>query len=96
MLDITFAKSALPKAGSLVLLVDDALSADLLQDADEATLGAVTRAFAAAEFRGKPGTSCTILAPGAGLTRIVAIGIGAAEQLSAKIAEEAGGRPMPR
>jgi leucyl aminopeptidase len=91
MLDITFAKSALPKAGSLVLLVDDALSADLLQDADEATLGAVTRAFAAAEFRGKPGTSCTILAPGAGLTRIVAIGIGAAEQLSAKIAEEAGG-----
>ena len=93
MLDIGFAKSVLPKAGALVLLVEenDALAADLLAAADEATGHAISRALAAAEFKGKAGTTCTILAPGAGLSRVVAVGIGKLTALSPRICEEAGG-----
>ncbi len=94
MLDISFSKSALPKTGALVLLVDDHLTADLLPATDEATGGAISRAFAAAEFKGKAGTTCVILAPGAGLSRVVAVGIGKADALTGKIAEEAGGHAV--
>ena len=59
--------------------------------ADEATGGAVTRAFAAAEFTGKEGTSCMILAPGAGLSRIVAAGLGKEADFSERRCEEAAG-----
>ena len=59
--------------------------------ADEATGGAVGRAFAAAEFAGKEGQSCTILAPGAGLSRIVAIGLGKDDALTERRLEDAGG-----
>jgi len=95
MLEISFAKQALPKTGALVLLVDDQLAADQLEATDEATGGAITRAFAAAEFKGKPGSTCVILAPGAGLSRVVAVGIGKTEALTAKLAEEAGGHALP-
>ena len=97
MLDIGFAKSALPKNGALVLLVEEGEkpTADLLAEVDHATGGAVSRALEAAEFKGKPGTSCTILAPGAGLSRVVAIGIGKLEALTQRTAEEAGGHAVP-
>ncbi len=91
MIDISFSKSALPKSGALVLLVGEDGGADLLAGADEATGGAISRALAAAEFKGKPGTTCTILAPGAGLSRVVAIGIGQHDALTQRVAEEAGG-----
>jgi leucyl aminopeptidase len=91
MLDISFARSALPKSGALVLLVGEDGTADLLPAVDEATGGAVSRAIAAAEFKGKPGTTCTILAPGAGLSRVVAVGIGDPAQLIQRTAEDAGG-----
>ena len=72
MLDITFAKPALPKSGALVLLVcEGEKPSDLWQQADEATGGAIARAFNAAEFKGAKGKTCVILAPGAGLTRVV-------------------------
>jgi leucyl aminopeptidase len=51
----------------------------------------VARAFAAAEFAGKDGQSCTILAPGAGLSRIVAIGLGKDDALTERRLEDAGG-----
>ena len=55
MLDIAFAKPALPKSGALVLLLEEGAAATsatgtLLAAADEATGGAIGRALAAAEF----------------------------------------------
>ncbi len=92
MLDVTFADAALPQSGALGLLVGEGGAASgLWHAADEATGGAVTRAFAAAEFTGKEGTSCTILAPGAGLSRIVAAGLGKEADLSPRRVEEAAG-----
>ncbi len=92
MLAIRFARPALPAAGALALLVmEEAGLAGLAKQADEATGGALTRAFAAARFTGKKGSSATVLAPGAGLSRVVAIGLGKAEALTPFAAEEAGG-----
>ena len=51
----------------------------------------ITRAFAVAEFIGGKGKTCMILAPGANLTRVLAVGIGKPADLTQKILEEAGG-----
>jgi leucyl aminopeptidase len=92
MLDVTFADATLPQTGALGLLVTEGAGASgLWHAADEATGGAVTRAFAAAEFTGKEGQSCTILAPGAGLSRIVAAGLGKEDALTDRRVEEAAG-----
>ena len=92
MLEISFAPPALPDGGALALLVAEGEGASgLWHAADEATGGAVSRAFGAAEFTGKAGTTCTILAPGAGLTRIVAAGLGRQEEADDRKIEEAGG-----
>jgi leucyl aminopeptidase len=97
MLDVSFAEPALPGAGALGLLVaEGATPSGLWHAADEATGGAVTRAFAAAEFTGKDGQTCTILAPagreGAGaLTRIVAAGLGREADMTPRRIEEAAG-----
>jgi len=92
MLEITFADPALPTSGALALLVaEGAGTSGLWGAADEATGGAVTRAFAAAEFTGKDGQSVTILAPGAGLTRIVAAGLGKEAEITDRKIEEAAG-----
>src|ERR1700758_175884 len=72
MLDIAFAKPTLPKSGALVLLVGEGeIASGIWRQADEATDGAIARALKAAEFKGAKGKSCTILAPGAGLSRVV-------------------------
>jgi leucyl aminopeptidase len=96
MLDVRFAAPALPASGALALLVPQGIEAvGLWKAADEATGGAVTRGFAAAEFTGKDGQSCTILAPGGGLNRIVAVGLGEIDKLTDKKLEEAGGALVP-
>ena len=72
MLDIAFARPALPKSGALVLLAcEGEHPSGLWQQADEATGGAIARAFKAAEFKGAKGKTCVILAPGAGLARVI-------------------------
>ena len=96
MLDIAFAKPALPESGALVLLLPEAdaepqARSELFAAADAATGGAISRALTVAEFRGKAGKSTTILAPGAGLSRVVLVGVGKPGELSALKAEEAGG-----
>ena len=59
MLDIAFAKPALPKSGALVLLIGEGeMPSGLWQQADEATGGAIARAFKAAEFKGAKGKTC--------------------------------------
>src|SRR5690349_11553401 len=83
MLDIAFAKSALPKSGALVLLVCEGENpSGLWQQTDEATGGTIARALKVAEFKGARGRSCTILAPGAGLSRVVVVGLGKPAELT--------------
>jgi leucyl aminopeptidase len=92
MLDITFARPALPKSGALVLLISEGeLPSGVWQQADEATGGVIGRALKAAEFSGAKGKTCTILAPGAGLSRVVAVGLGKPAELSMHTLNEAGG-----
>jgi leucyl aminopeptidase len=92
MLDIAFAKPALPKSGALALLVHEGEQpSGLWQQVDEATGGAISRAFMVAEFKGGKGKSCSILAPGGELTRVLAIGLGKPAEVTQKILEEAGG-----
>jgi leucyl aminopeptidase len=92
MVDITFAKPALPKSGALVLLVcEGEKPSGLWQEADAATDGAVARAFAAAEFTGAKGKSVVLLAPGANLSRIVAVGLGKPAEITSKLLQDAGG-----
>ncbi len=92
MLDIAFAGPTLPPSGALVVLVaEGAAPAGLWQQADEATGGAIARALAAAEFKGGKGKTCMILAPGAGLSRVLAVGLGKAAELTPLRLEEAGG-----
>jgi leucyl aminopeptidase len=92
MLDIAFTAPALPQSGALVLLVPEGdKPSGLWQQADEVTGGAVSRAFEVSEFKGGKGKTCTILAPGAGLSRVVAVGLGKPGDVTAKTLEDAGG-----
>src|ERR1700709_2133499 len=92
MLDIAFAKPALPKSGALVLLMHEGEQpSGLWAQLDEATGGAIARALEVAEFKGGKGKSCTILAPGANLSRVLAVGLGKPAEVTQKILEEAGG-----
>jgi leucyl aminopeptidase len=92
MLDIVFAKPELPKSGALVLLIhEDEKPSGLWQQADEATDGAIARAFAVAEFKGGKGKTCAILAPGAGLSRVLAVGLGKEDDVKQTTLEDAGG-----
>jgi len=92
MLDVAFAKPALPKAGALVLLVAESEApSGVWQQADEATGGAIGRALEVAKFKGGKGKSVSILAPGAGLSRVLVLGLGKSDAMTALAAEEAGG-----
>ena len=92
MLDIAFTKPILPKSGALVLLVcEGEKPSGLWREADEATGGAISRAFDVAEFKGGKGKTCVLLAPGAGLSRVLAVGLGKASDVTPKILQEAGG-----
>ncbi len=92
MLDISFAATSLPASGPLGLLVSEAAElSGLARQADEATGGAISRALLLAEFTGKKGQSCVVLAPGAELGRVVAVGLGPAADVDALQAQEAGG-----
>jgi leucyl aminopeptidase len=92
MLEIAFAKPALPKSGALVLLIGEGeVPSCVWQQANEATGGAIKRALKAAGFKGAKGKTCTILAPGAGLTHVVAVGLGKPAELTARLLNEAGG-----
>jgi leucyl aminopeptidase len=100
MLDVAFVKPALPRGGALVLPVaEESGLGGLAADLDAAAGGAVRRALAAAEFKGRKGQSCTVWAPvpegQPGPSRIVAIGLGKAGELSADAAEAAGGAALP-
>jgi len=95
MLEIGFAKPTLPRSGALILLMGEGdKPSGLWAEADSATNGAVARALAAAEFKGGKGKTCTILAPGGDLTRIVAVGLGKTAELNARTLQDAGGNAV--
>src|SRR3984957_17321756 len=90
MLDIAFAKPALPKSGALVLLINEGEKPSRLgPEFGAASGGATGRASAAAEFIGGKGKSCSILAPGVKLARVLAVGLGKRAETTQKILEEA-------
>jgi leucyl aminopeptidase len=92
MLEIAFAKPALPKSGALALLIcEGEKPSGMWQQLDEATGGAINRAFEVAEFKGGKGKTCSILAPGAGLSRVLAVGLGKPAEITDKILQDAGG-----
>jgi leucyl aminopeptidase len=106
MLDIAFVKPVLPRHGALVLPLVEAgpegMSelVGLAQAVDAASGGAIARALAAASFKGRKGQSCTIWAPAleggvSGPSRIVAIGLGKAAELTPEGLEAAGGAALP-
>jgi leucyl aminopeptidase len=76
MLDIAFAKAALPKSGVLAIpLAEGAALTGLAAALDESLEGTLTRAMEAANFTGKKGQSASLLAP-AGFKRILLLGLG--------------------
>ncbi|WP_114376650.1 leucyl aminopeptidase [Elioraea thermophila] len=92
MLEVSFAKPALPEAGALALLVgEDEPPSGLRAAADDATGGAIGRALAAANFKAKKNETVTILAPGAGLSRVVVVGLGKRAEAGGRATEEAAG-----
>ncbi|OYY04529.1 MAG: leucyl aminopeptidase [Acidocella sp. 35-58-6] len=92
MMQIAFAKAALPKSGILVVPMAEGGALEGLAAAlDKALGGGLGRAMEAASFTGKKGQSASLLAPGAGLKRVLLMGIGKAESFTAKLAEELGG-----
>jgi leucyl aminopeptidase len=96
MLDVVVSRPVLPTAGALVLPVEEGGISQAVGWAglDAATGGAIGRALEVAEFKGRKGQTTLVLAPGAGLTRVVAVGLGKAGDLTPLAAEEAGGQAI--
>ena len=95
MIDIAFAPPGLPTSGALALLVGEgARPAGVWAEADAATSGAVARGFEAAGFTGKKGQTCVLPGPGAGLSRIVAVGLGKPDAHTERDVEEAAGHAI--
>jgi len=96
MLDVVVAKPVLPSTGALVLPVEEGGGAQAAGWAglDAATGGAIGRALEVTEFKGRKGQTTVVLAPGAGLSRVVAVGVGKAADLTPLAAEEAGGQAI--
>ena len=92
-MDIDFAAASLPNSGALVLFADTegGLGGGTRAAADAATGGAITRAIEAAEFKGKAAATLTLHGPGAGLSRIVVVGLGEPAKLTPRGVEEAAG-----
>ncbi len=83
---IAFAKPVVAEAGSLVVLVaEDLALAPAAAALDTATGGALTRAMAKADFKGKGFATLDILAPaGTELDRVVVVGLGKIAELVEK------------
>ena len=90
---ISFAKIAVPTEGALAVgvLAGKTLTA-AGRDLDGRTGGALTRAMAASRFEGKPDQTLALVAPaGLELNRIVLVGLGKAEEVTALKAQAFGG-----
>lgn len=90
---ISFAKPGLPTSGALVVGVyADRLLTPSAQQIDDASNGTLTRAMEAARFDGKAEQTLTLLCPsGVELSRVIAIGLGAADELTEQRWQQIGG-----
>ena len=92
MLEVEFQSPNLPDGGALALLLIEGRGlTGLGARLDEQLGGALFRAMEAAEFKGKKHATVTVLAPGAGLSRVVVVGLGKPEDHTTRGMEEAGG-----
>jgi leucyl aminopeptidase len=91
MLDIAFAKAALPKTGVVVVpLGEGSALSGLAVALDKLLSGGLTAALKAAEFTGKKGQSINLYGI-AGLKRVLVLGLGKTAGLTTRQAEEFGG-----
>jgi leucyl aminopeptidase len=90
---ISFAKSGLAKSGALVVGVHaDRVLTATAKAADEATGGALARAMEAARFDGKAEQTLSLYCPaGLEVDRLIAVGLGKAEELTAESWQTFGG-----
>jgi len=90
---ISFAKSAIPANGALVVGVPDSKAlGPTAAEADELTGGQIARAVAGSRFKGEAGQTLVLTAPhGVTLDRVVVIGLGRADAISAATMESFGG-----
>ena len=92
-MNVSFAKIAMPRSGTLVVTVTDkgALSASAAR-LDTELGGFIKRAVATAKFQGRRGQTLSRMSPKAkGVTRIVLFGLGAPDAMTPVLAETAGG-----
>jgi len=96
MPDIAFVKPVMPRAGVLVLLLPetDAEHTGLFAEAERAAGSTLARALEAAGFKGRRGQSATLWAQGP-FTKVIAIGLGKPEDMTAEGVEAAGGALVP-
>ncbi len=97
-MQITFSAAALPKSGAIVIPVfEDGGKPKAYADLDKATDGALERAVAASDFKGKKGKTVDIVAPsGLSNSRIILVGAGDSKNFSALEAEILGGTAAAR
>ncbi len=91
-LKTAFERSALPRSGTLVAFAEEgAALGPLASQLDKAAKGQVTRAMKAAAFEGKKEQVLDLVAPGGGLDRLILMGLGKADALTAREIELLGG-----
>jgi leucyl aminopeptidase len=89
---VTFANSSPPKSGVLVVFATE--GGKLTPPAaivDKATKGQLTRAIKAANFDGKRDQMLDVIAPGGNLDRVLVLGLGKTDSISAREIELLGG-----
>ena len=90
---VSFGKLARPVSGAVAIAIADGGKLGKTgQAVDRATGGALSAAMAAAKFSGQPGQTISVYAPPRSkLTRVVAVGVGKAKDMTTQSVEEAGG-----
>jgi leucyl aminopeptidase len=89
---VTFAATSTPKSGNVVLFVTEGAKLSKTgTEIDKKTNGRLTQAMKIAKFEGKKEQLLDIVAPGAGLDRVVLIGLGVVDKLGQREVEMLGG-----
>ena len=91
---ISFVKSELPSAGTIVVgVLEEHRLTPTAQQVDKLTKGAIARALGVGRFKGRPDEQLAILAPpGVDASRILLTGLGKADALDALTLQAVGGR----
>ncbi len=93
MIEISFAPVNLPETGALAVLATEGQPASgLWRAADEISGGLIGRALTVAGFKAGVRDQAMVLAPTAGLSRVVVLGLGPADKRTPNVLTEAGGR----